>query len=85
MTPLVRRFEETGNLCDHPLSGEPQLSEIHTSDVASQMSSPREQSTSVVSTAREQARKNGIPMTSVFYILQCFEVLPLQVGINVQH
>lgn len=52
LTSLAQGFEET-SLCDLPRTGAPHLSEVRISDVASQMDTLSEQSTTAVSSAEK--------------------------------
>ncbi|GFT61703.1 DUF4817 domain-containing protein [Trichonephila clavipes] len=85
---LVKRFEETGKLEDRARAGRPCLKEARAPCIAVEMEAILSESASGTSSAREDARRLGLPPSSVCNILlrilqlypyklqSCHELLP---------
>ncbi|GFX73454.1 DUF4817 domain-containing protein [Trichonephila clavipes] len=85
---LVKRFEETGKLEDRARAGRPFLKEAHAPCIAVEMEAIASEAASGTSSAREAARRLGLPPSSVRNILRrilqlypyklqsCHELLP---------
>ncbi|GFV44193.1 DUF4817 domain-containing protein [Trichonephila clavipes] len=85
---LVKRFEETGKLEDRARAGRPCLKEARAPCIAVEMEAIASEAASGTSSAREAARRLGLPPSSVLNILRrilqlypyklqsCHELLP---------
>ncbi|GFX13715.1 uncharacterized protein TNCV_1922281 [Trichonephila clavipes] len=85
---LVKHFEETGKLEDRARAGRPCLKEAHTSCIAVEMEAIVSEAAAGTNSAREAARRLGLPPSSVRNILRrilqlypyklqsCHELLP---------
>ncbi|GFY14586.1 hypothetical protein TNCV_4827901 [Trichonephila clavipes] len=67
---LVKRFEETGKLEDRARAGRPCLKEARAPCIAVEMEAIASEAASGTSSAREAARRLGLPPSSVLNILR---------------
>ncbi|GFV41923.1 uncharacterized protein TNCV_4140301 [Trichonephila clavipes] len=67
---LVKRFEETGKLEDRARAGRPCLKEARAPCIAVEMEAIASEAASGISSAREAARRLGLPLSSVRNILR---------------